>query len=200
LNPNCAECHHQYGTFLEAMGRNEEAVAQVKKAIELDPLYPDNRNQLALISFTTSQFDLAISQFESLHEDAWLAPLALSYTEKNRFDEALAAAKNCETRWKSDFCLVVESYVYGEWGKTRDARKAIDQLKEISHHRYVYPTFFSGAYMATGNKEQALTWLERAYNEKDPGLVWLKVWPSYGRLRSEPRFQVLLQKLNFPAS
>ena len=198
LNPNCAECHHLYGAFLEAMGRNEEAVVQVKQAIELDPLSPDNRNQLAMISFTARQFDLAISQFESLHEDAWWAPLALSYAERNRFDEALAAAKNCEIHWGSDFCLVVQSRIYGVWGRTRDARKAIDQLKEISHHRYVYPTFFSGAYLAAGDKEQALTWMERAYDEKDPGLFWLKVWPSNDLLRSEPRFQALLRKLNFP--
>src|SRR5262249_31529631 len=90
LNPNCAECHRQYGAFFEGMGRNEEAVVQVKEAIELDPLSPDNRNQLAMISFTARQFDLAISQFESLHETAWWAPLALSYAERSRFDEALA--------------------------------------------------------------------------------------------------------------
>jgi tetratricopeptide (TPR) repeat protein len=115
------------------MGRNEEAIVQVKQAIELDPLSPDNRNQLAMISFTSRNFDLAT--------DAWSAPLALSYAERNRFDEALAAAKSCEIRWGSDYCFVVQSQVYGLWGRTRDARKAIDQLKEISHHRFVYPRF-----------------------------------------------------------
>jgi len=198
FNPNCAECRHQYGVFLEGMGRNEEAVVQVKQAIELDPLSSENRNQLAMISFTARQFDLAISQFESLHEAAWWAPLAVSYAERGRFDDALAASKNCEIRWGSDFCLVVQSHIYSLWGRTRDARKAIDQLKEISHHRYVYPTFFSGAYLAAGDKEQALTWMERAYDEKDPGLFWLKVWPSNDLLRSEPRFRILLEKLNFP--
>src|SRR5215472_16616627 len=198
LNPNCAECHHEYGVFLEGMGRNEEAVVQVKQAIELDPMSSDNRNQLALISFTARQFDLAISQFESLGEAAWWAPLALSYVEKNRFDEALAASKNCEVHWGSDFCLVVQSRIYCAWGRPRDARKAIDRLKEISHHRYVYPTFFSGAYLAAGDKEQALTWMERAYDERDPALFWLKVWPSNDLLHSEPRFQALIQKLNFP--
>lgn len=198
LNPNCAECHHQYGVFLEGMGRNEEAVVQVKQAIDLDPLSSDNRNQLALISFTARQFDLAISQFESLHEAAWWAPLALSYAEKSRFDEALAASKNCEIHWGSDFCLVVQARIYSMWGRTRDARKALDQLKEISRHRYVYPTFFSWAYLSAGDKELALTWMERAYNEKDPGLFWLKVWPSSNLLHSEPRFRALMEKLNFP--
>jgi len=180
------------------MGRNEEAVVQVKQAIELDPLSPENRNQLALISFTARQFDLAISQFESLHESAWWAPLALSYAEMGRFDEALAASKNCEIHWGSDLCLVVQSGIYGRWRRTRDARKPLERLKEISHYRYVYPTFFAGAYLATGDKEQALTWMERAYNEKDPALFWLKVWPSNDLLRSEPRFQAFLRKLNFP--
>jgi adenylate cyclase len=190
LNPNCAECHHQYGVFLEGMGRNEEAVVQVKQAIELDPLSSENRNQLAMISFTARQFDLAISQFESLHESAWWALLALSYAKMGRFDEAIATAKKCEIHWGSDFCLVVQSRIYGVRGMTRDARKAIERLKEISHYRCVYPTFFAWAYLATGDKEQALTWMERAYNEKDPALFWLKVWPSNDPLRSEPRFRL----------
>jgi hypothetical protein len=54
------------------------------------------------------------------------------------------------------------------------------------------------AYLGAGDKEQALTWLERAYAEKDPWLFWLKVYPTYDPLRSEPRFQAVLRKLNFP--
>jgi hypothetical protein len=91
-----------------------------------------------------------------------------------------------------------QSRIYSVWGRTREERKVIDQLREISHHRYVYPTFFAGAYLAAGDKEQALTWMERAYDEKDPALFWLKIWPSNDLLRSEPRFQALLRKLNFP--
>jgi TolB-like protein/DNA-binding winged helix-turn-helix (wHTH) protein len=196
LDPNYAECHHQYGALLEALGRNEEAIAQVKDAIELDPLSDADRNQLAMIAFTTRQYDLAIAQFESLHGAAWSPPLALSYAEKRMFPQALAALKNCGL--DSNFCLTTLSQIYGLSGRPREAGKIIDQLKERSRRHYVFPTIFMHAYLGAGDKEQALTWLERAYAEKDPWLFWLKVWPTYDPLRSEPRFQAVLRKLNFP--
>jgi TolB-like protein/DNA-binding winged helix-turn-helix (wHTH) protein len=198
LNPNCAECHHQYGVLLEGLGRNKEAIAQVKQAIELDPLSDDNRNQLAMIAFTARQYDLAIAQFESLHGAAWSPPLALSYAEKKMFPEAIAALKDCEARHiNGDVCLTTLSQIYGLSGRTKKAGKIIDQLKEPSRHHYVFPMIFVHAYLGAGDKEQALTWLERAYKEKDPWLFWLKVWPTYDPLRSEPRFQALMRKLNF---
>ncbi len=150
---------------------------------------------MAAIAFTARKYDLAITQFESLHEAADFVLLTVAYLEMKRFPEALATAKKCKG---SDLCPIHLALVYGLWGRKREATKIINKFMQASRHRYVYPTVLARAYIATDDREQALKWLERAYEEKDPGLFWLKVGPIYDPLRSEPRFQTLLQKLNFP--
>jgi TolB-like protein/DNA-binding winged helix-turn-helix (wHTH) protein len=195
LNPNCGECRHQYGALLQALGRTEEAVTQIKYAIDLDPLDYGNRFQLAFIAFTSRQYDLAISQFEALH-DSELWPFAWSYAHKGMYAEAIAKAKTCESNSAKPGCLAALAYVYGVAGKKREAKATLSRLTDMSHRRYVYPTRFAIAYLGL-DKDQALTWLERAYDEKDPSLFWLKVGPIYDPLRSEPRFQALMRKLNF---
>ena len=197
LNPNCGECHGQYGVLLQGLGLNEDAVTQIKYAVELDPLNAGNRNQLALIAFTSGQYDLAIARFEALHDSGWYRPLALSYAKKKNYSEATAKLSKCKTNSSTNvWCLSALAYVYGLAGKKREAKAVISRMTEISHHRYVYPSRFATAYLGL-EKDEAVMWLERAYDEQDPALFWLKVAPIYDPLRSEPRFQALMRKLNF---
>jgi TolB-like protein len=196
LNPNCGECHHQYGVLLQGLGLNEDAVNQIKFAIELDPLNAGHQNQLAVIAFTSGQYDLAIARFKALHDSAWYRPLALSYAKKNNYSEAIANLSSCKTASANTWCLSALAYVYGVAGNKREAKAVVSRMTEISHRHYVYPSRFALAYLGL-DKDEALTWLERAYDEKDPGLFWLKVTPVYDPLRSEPRFKVLMRKLNF---
>ena len=88
--------------------------------------------------------------------------------------------------------------VYGLAGRKRDTRKIIGELLERSHHHYVFPSVFANAYLGLGDKKQALAFLERAYEERDPGLFYLKVSPLLDPLRSEPQFQALMHRMNFP--
>jgi hypothetical protein len=76
-----------------------------------------------------------------------------------------------------------------------------DSIKSLSSSLcfyYVFPSVFAYAYLGLGDKDQALTFLERAYEEQDPGLFTLKVSPLLDPLRSEPRFQALMRRVNFP--
>jgi hypothetical protein len=77
--------------------------------------------------------------------------------------------------------------VYGFAGRKSETRKIISELREKSRHHYVFPTAFAYAYLGLGDKDQALTWLERAYEEQDPSLFFLKMSPLLDPLRSEPR-------------
>jgi hypothetical protein len=88
--------------------------------------------------------------------------------------------------------------VYGLAGRKGETQKIIGELKERSRHHYVFPSVFAYAYLGLGDKDQALTYLERAYEEQDPALFWLKMSPIFDPLRSEPRFQALLRRVNFP--
>jgi hypothetical protein len=83
-------------------------------------------------------------------------------------------------------------------GRKREAEELIDDLKETARHRYVSGFFFAEAYVGIGQRDQAVTWLERAYEDHDQWMVFVNSYPGLDRLRSEPRFEALLRRMNFP--
>jgi TolB-like protein/Tfp pilus assembly protein PilF len=198
LNPNCAECHAVYGALLMALGRDNDAVLQINRAIELDPLNTAYREQLVLIGFCSQKYDLAITQSEDLNSNNSALLVGLSYAEKGMYPEAISNLEKYRSRSGQAIALGYLAHVYGRAGKESEARKIIRELKQLSTHHYVFPSSFANAYLGIGEREQALTWLERAYEEKDPWLFYLKVWPALDPLRSKSRFQALLHRVNFP--
>ena len=196
LNPNCADCHFLYGVLLSGLGRYDEANAQVNEAIALDPLSSLYRNWLSAIAYFSGQYDLAIKLAESL-SDEWAFSLALPYAQKKMYPEAIANfEKSIARTGRSADSLGGLAWVYGVAGRKGDTRKIISELKERSRHHYVFPTVFANAYLGLGDKDRALRYLEQAYEEQDPALFYLKVGPFFNPLRSEPRFQALLRRVN----
>ena len=88
--------------------------------------------------------------------------------------------------------------VYGLAGRKGEALKLIDELKARARLHYVPSSHFVDAYIGLGEKDRALAWMERAYEERDPELVYMKAYPGWDALRSEPRFQALVRRMNFP--
>jgi len=74
----------------------------------------------------------------------------------------------------------------------------IDELKERSRQHYISGSLFAEAYIGLGEKDEAMSWLERAYEEHDQWMVYIKTYPGWDALRSEPRFQALVRRMNFP--
>jgi TolB-like protein/DNA-binding winged helix-turn-helix (wHTH) protein/Flp pilus assembly protein TadD len=197
LNPNCGECHTAYGVLLRGLGRNDEAIVHINRAIELDPLSSGYREALAAIAFSSRQYDLAIKQCENLNGDDSAILVGLSYAQKNMYPEAIANLEMGIARsGRETSNLGYLGQVYGLAGRKSDTRKIIGELRERSRHHYVFPSVFASAYLGLGDRDQALMYLERAYEEKDPWLFYLKVWPPLDPLRSEPRFQTLMRRVN----
>jgi len=199
LNPNYADAHVQYGRFVQALGRNDEAMKEMNRAMELDPFDIKTRVYVAFVTYASRQYDLALQQFKSLDED-W--GLVWTYREKQMYPEALAVLE----RWKSrnpsqrrdPDVLATAAGIYGLEGRKNEAEKLIDEAKEMARHQYVSGFFFAVAYVGLGQKDQAVTWLERAYEEHDRWMVYIASYPGLDRLHSEPRFQALLRRMNFP--
>jgi len=199
LNPNYSDAHLEYARFVQALGRNDEAVTQMKYAVELDPFDIKTRVLVAYVTWASHQYDLALQQFKSLGDD-W--GLVWTYREKKMYPEALAALE----RWKSDYpsrhrnpyALAAAASIYGLEGRKNKAEKLIGELREMARHQYVSGVFFAEAYVGIGQKDQAVTWLERAYDEHDQWMVYIASYPGLDRLHSEPRFQALLRRMNFP--
>jgi tetratricopeptide (TPR) repeat protein len=118
------------------------------------------------------------------------------------YPEALASDK----RWiathpsqsRNPYCLAVSASIYGLQGRNEEAEALIKELRETAQQRYVSGFFFAEAYVGLGQRDQAIIWLERAYEEHDEWMVFANSYPGLDRLRSEPRFQVLMRRMNFP--
>ena len=196
LDPNYAFAHLQYGRYLQALGRNDEAIRHVNYALELDPFDFKTKDLAAFVTWATRQYDLAIKQFERLGDDLGLG---WSYREKKMYPEAIAAGqRNVSRSRRQPFELGSLAYVYGLGGKKTEALQLINELKERARQRHISGCVFAYAYLGLGEKDQALTWLERAYEDRDELMVYIKAEPTWDALRSEPRFQALLRRMNFP--
>jgi TolB-like protein/DNA-binding winged helix-turn-helix (wHTH) protein/Tfp pilus assembly protein PilF len=199
LNPNDTDAHLQYGRFVQALGRNDEAIAHMNYATELDPFGIRTKVYVAYVVYASRQYDLAIKQFESLGDD-W--GLMWAYRDKKMYPQAVAAWQRWDqthpSQRQNPFFIGTVAGIYGLEGKKREAETLIEELREASRHRYVSGFFFAEAYLGLGEKDQAIGWLERAYDDHDQWMVFANSYPGLDGLRSEPRFQALMRRMNFP--
>jgi tetratricopeptide (TPR) repeat protein len=196
LGPNSWGAHASYTEYLIMMGRFDEATAQINYASELEPMNPWNRGDLAIISLDSHKPDLAIEGFKSIGEDLGLG---FAYGQKKMYLDAAAAFQRvAKQRGREPFVVSSLAWAYGLAGKKHEAMKLIDELNEMARHRYVAPSVFVNAYLGLGDKDKALTWIEKGYEEHEHTLCFLKVNWTWDPLRSEPRFQALLRRMNFP--
>jgi TolB-like protein len=196
LNPNYADAHQMYSEYLSATGRNDEALAHMNYAMQLDPLNSDYKNALGWTAFRARRYDLAINQFKIGGDDFGLAA---AYVAEKMYREAIEAAQEgIRQSGRDAHHIATLALAYGSAGRKHDAQKLIDELNEMSHHSYVAPVLFVGAYIGLGDHDKALTWLERGYEEHGQWFYKIKVAPIFDPLRSEPRFQAVLRRMNFP--
>jgi TolB-like protein len=202
LNPNNANIHLIYSSFLDMMGRPDEAIAEIERALELDPLNYFAQGIYGLHLFNLRQHDDAIAYFRNTlktepnfplaHEGLWVA------LHQNQMDEeALAEAKKYfDVLGDSEVAEALERG-YVEAGYPGAMSLAAEKLSERSKQTYVQHTQIARLYDHAREGDQALEWLEKAYEEREPALVDLNVWPE-GALRDDQRFKDMLRRMNFP--
>lgn len=122
--------------------------------------------------------------------------IVYAYVEEGRFPEAARIVEGWKTDNDAPWGWPMSGYIYGRWGKQHEAQQAMQETLKIVRKKKFEATIFVVLYIGMGNKEQALTWLEKAYAEHTPNLNAIKVDPTYDSLRSEPRFQALLKQLH----
>ena len=193
LNPSDANAHVDYAQFLSAVGRHAEALSESKYAVELDPYNPDRRRDLGWNALRARQYDFAVEQLAGVEDNG----LGWAYLCKKMYPEAIAAMERHGRYGRTPFYVASLATFYGRAGRRREALLLIAELKRTARHRYVSPLLFMNAYSGL-DKNQTLTWLERGYEEHDEWMVWTKVWPLNDELRSDPRFQALIRRMNYP--
>jgi len=204
LNSSYAYAHQFYAWFLAAMGRTEEAHASIRRALELDPLSILAYMTAADVFYLSRQYDGAITQLREgldlfANDPQALSRLGRNYEQKGMYTEAIGEAKRA-VALSPDF---IEHYwmlghAYAAAGKSEEARKVLDDLHALAKKQYVLPFGFAVIHIGLGENDEALEWLEKAYQDRNGWMVYLKVSPWLDPLRSDPRFQDLLRRMNYP--
>lgn len=200
LNPNYATGHHWYAECLALQGRFNEAFPEIESARQLDPLSLIIATDYGAILYFSRQYDRAIEQFRGVLDMEPNFPrahmLVWAYAQKASFPDALADAEAWRQADNSPlWSWVMTAYVSGRSGDQAQAKLALDHLGQLGTHGMLDPLCFAIAYIGTGDNNQALGWLEKAYAERSSSLTALKVDPIYDPLRGEPRFQELLRRV-----
>jgi serine/threonine-protein kinase len=200
LDPLNIDARHAYSHFLVAVGRYEESLAESRRVLEIDPLNLLMNSHLAWHYLFSRNYDEAIKQGRQtldMGEDYWAHfYLGQAYEQTKRYDEAIAEFKKAiNMSPTSAEATAALGYAYAISGRNVEAKRLITELNESAKHRYVSLGYQALIYTGLGEKEQALKWLQEAYEERAGWLVYLNVDPRYDSLRSDPRFKELLQRM-----
>jgi serine/threonine protein kinase/tetratricopeptide (TPR) repeat protein len=190
LNPNHFDAHYEYGALLMRLQRLDEAEAELKKAVQIDPLSSRVYAMLGRVYQLKGETEKEEEHYKKRDELNPVPPLTGSAIER--------AQKSIERDGKLPQHLRNLAIAYIQSGQEAEAYKPIDELKRIYDESDTGNTalFVSIVYLYFDDNDQALTWLERAYERRDPLLIMINVYPSLGPIRQDPRFQSILTKMS----
>jgi TolB-like protein/Tfp pilus assembly protein PilF len=202
LNPNYATAHHWYGrgTLLLA-GKFDRAIAEGKRAVELDPVSPINRADLGGAYTMLRRYDEAIQQLRSTLEidpDFYWAHryLGLTLELKGETTEAIAEYQRAFQLSDDPIMLAFLAHAEANAGRPNEARQILARLTVVAKTRYLPAYAFAVIYVALGEKDQAMDWLEKNVRDHaSPVINLITLDPYLDPLRGNPRFEVLVREV-----
>ena len=204
LNPCYPTANHWYAEYLMTMGRHDEAIARMKKSQELDPLSLIISVAIGWTYYMARRYEDAVQQIRRTFEldpnypvANWVLGLVLR--KMGRFDEGIAEGeKGVRASGGSPLIRASLAQSFGAAGKTKEARKILDDLTILAKQKYVAPYFLAGIYVGLGDEQRAMESLEKSYEEHSHWLIYLHMDPGMDGLRSNLRFQELLRRVGLP--
>jgi tetratricopeptide (TPR) repeat protein len=201
LNENHAEAHWAFGSVLPTVGRLGEAVEEMRKALILDPLSEVYSRWLGRFLLFGGDYAGTIAQSRKtmdLNADYAYSYLDVgaAYLELGEPEAALRwfqRGQGMETSIRSYDALIVRALA--PLGRREEAEEILHRLDEESRHQYVRSEIMAMGYAAVGEPDRAFACLERAFQVRSAGLIYLHVDPGYSPLRSDPRFQQLVERI-----
>jgi len=193
LNSNAWGVRWYYSRYLTAIGRNDEAIAEASRMVEIDPLSPNAVATVGFMFLHARKFDQAIVFYhKSIEMDPTYAPshtnLARAYVQKEMYEDAIAEfqkAMSIDNFAPGRFAALAYTYAMSE--KRAEAQKMLAELHERAKYELIAPVNFAIIYTGLGEKDRAFEWLEKAYKDRS-GPPYLAIDLMLDRLRSDPRF------------
>ena len=204
LDPDYTAAHHWYSHCLLVLGRKQESLAESRRALELEPLNLVVNTHLGWHYFYARQYDEAIEQHRRTLELDPASPLARRYAswallQKGRHEEAIAFLRAASSAFGRNPEVEAElGYALAVAGHRAEARAVLEDLSQPSSGRYVSPYAVALVHTGLGDRDQALAWLEKAYDERSDYMVYLNREPMLDGLRSDPRFAALVRRVGLP--
>jgi serine/threonine-protein kinase len=204
LNPGSAIAHQAYSVLLTNMGRNEEALVQIDRGHELDPLSLTTRGVKAFRLFSARRYDEAIEEAKSALQ---LDPAAIqareilgrAYLQKGMVGPAITELERAVDLSRRDVGAVAWlGYAYGVAGKKEKAQELLRELEQRFERSYVSPPLVALVYLGLGDRDHAFEWLEKGYALRDNLIVRLNATREFDVLRSDPRFADLKRRVGLP--
>lgn len=197
--PTYAPAHQWYSSYLVAVGRFDEAIAEARRAQELEPLSFISNSHIGWILYFAGRYDEAIEHCKKLLDvDPNFFParryLGLVYEQKGMYKEAIAEFQQAAKLSGSPLMMSLLAHAYAASGNKAEAERLLVQLGQ-QKQRYVSPYTVATIYTGLGQKDQAFKWLDKAFEERDIWLMNLKVDPLFKPLRSDHRFSDLLIRI-----
>jgi serine/threonine-protein kinase len=204
LNPGYAQARHWFGLdYLALLGRMDEAIVQLQIAHDLDPLSQIIREGCGYVQLLRRDYAKAVSIYRELIE---LDPsfykahssMGRAFFMMERYEEALASFENAR-RLAGEVPSIVAGIgqTLARLGRTEEARACLADLCALAKRRWVSAGCFAVVYMGVGDHDRALTWIETALERREISVTAFKVHPMYDPLRSEPRFQRVIEQIGF---
>ncbi len=205
LDPNNSAAHFRYGQiFLAPTGRLDEALAEIKRGLDLEPLDINMGATLAWAYFVAGQGDKALEQAKKTYDldpghpiGRWM--LSQAYINKGMYKEAIPLNEQwLQTDPTNQFALRDAGIAYAKAGRRDKAEEMIIRFREIAKTQYIATCRIASIYVALGDRDKAFEELRRAFEVRDWELYRLNADAYWVPLRDDPRFKDLLKRLNLP--
>jgi TolB-like protein/tetratricopeptide (TPR) repeat protein len=201
LKPNYPTAHHWYGELLVTLGRFSEAVIELQMAQELDPLSLAINADLAASYYYARQYDKSERLLHNLLEfnaNFVRAHIILGkvYGQKGQHAEAVAVLRRALVLSNDPATLSALAHGLAIAGSTTEARQNLGQLQELAERRYVSAGSMAEIFVGLGEKDLAHVWLQKAFEDRDIEMIWLKVDPLFDPIREDSKFTELIQRVD----
>jgi eukaryotic-like serine/threonine-protein kinase len=206
--------HHLYAHLLIETGRTQESIAEAQRALDLDPYSPFINNGLARQYYLSRQYDKAIAQCQvGLQINPTYLPariqLALAYEQTRNLAGAvseleqaaamLAAGNRAQNAAGHPIAVplltALLGHAYALSGRQSEALTQLKRLQSDASQSYIPPSYIAIVWMALGNKNEAINWLEKGYQDRSEHMLYLGIEPLVDPLRGDPRFDSLVQRI-----